>query len=360
MATANEQMTSFERLSTALRMGIPNRAPVPDRVPVMLVAPLHGARELGLSPREYFSRAENVVEGQLRFVQRVGSDNVNAFFYFGSEAQAFGAEVDFRDDQSPIIGRHVISDPAQIESLEAPDPRRAPQLQELLRATALMAGRARGRWLVVGRVLGPFSLPIELMGLEAWFELLLFGDEVRRRHLLQITSRFFVSWAQALLAAGADVIAVVEPMASSTMLTRDQASKLVYPVLRQVVREIDGPTILWSLGAIGPMVDFVPDLGVHAVSADPTDDLREVKRRLGGRVALLGGLNDLAMLTAAPEQIEEEVRHALEAAAFGGGFVLSHQYEISPKVDYDTLAAAVEAARTWGKYSSDKGQIRAR
>src|SRR3989304_10499009 len=89
VAAGRQHMTSFERLSTALRRGIP------DRVPVVLVSSTHGAKQLGLSMPEYFSRAEHVAEGQLRFTQHTGRDNVDAFFYGGREAGGFCSGVVF-------------------------------------------------------------------------------------------------------------------------------------------------------------------------------------------------------------------------------------------------------------------------
>jgi len=146
-------------------------------------------------------------------------------------------------------------------------------------------------------------------------------------------------------------------MASSTMLTREQATRLVLPVVRRAVRGIRGPVILWSIGAIHGVADLVPGLGVRAVSTDPGDDLREVKRAVAGRVAVLGGLNDLAMLTWTPAKAEAAARRALAEAAPGGGFILSHQNEIPTGVGHELLARIVEAARRWGRY--DGGQEKA-
>jgi len=50
-------MKSLERVLTTLS----HREP--DRVPLFLLVTMHGAKELGLSIREYFSKAEYVVEG---------------------------------------------------------------------------------------------------------------------------------------------------------------------------------------------------------------------------------------------------------------------------------------------------------
>ena len=58
-------MTSRERLQTVLE------GKEPDRVPWFMPATMHGARELGLTVRQYFSDARNVTEGQVRTQARV-------------------------------------------------------------------------------------------------------------------------------------------------------------------------------------------------------------------------------------------------------------------------------------------------
>ncbi len=348
MMADSREMTSFERMSTVLRMGIP------DRVPVMLVSSTHGARELGLSLREYFSRPENVAEGQLRFTQRIGHDNLDVHYYAVREAEAFGAEVIFREAGPPNLGRPMLRTPADIDTLEGPDPAQSTALRPVLRTAELLAERARGRWAIVGHTMGPCSLPILLMGEAAWLELLLFGSPARRRRMMQITSRFCVAWANALMAAGCDAISMSEPLVSPTILTREQASRLTLPTIRRVVKAIQGPVILWSIGAIQSTADLVPDLGVRAVSSDPTDDLAEVKRAVAGRIAVLGGLNDLAMITSTPKETEASARRALEQAAPGGGFILSHQNEIPTPVGDEVLLAVVEAARRWGRYGDEE------
>ncbi len=76
-------MTSMQRVLTALSHQ------EPDRVPLFLLLTMHGARELGLGIREYFSKAENVVEGQLRLREKFGHDCLYAFFYAPVEIEAW-------------------------------------------------------------------------------------------------------------------------------------------------------------------------------------------------------------------------------------------------------------------------------
>lgn len=86
-----EEMTSLQRVLTTLGHE------EPDRVPLFLLVTMHGARELGLSIEEYFSRGENVIEGQLRMRERYRHDCLYTFFYAPIEIESMGGKVLFRD-----------------------------------------------------------------------------------------------------------------------------------------------------------------------------------------------------------------------------------------------------------------------
>ena len=88
-------MNSLQRVLTTLS----HREP--DRVPMFLLTTLHGAAELGLSIETYFSRAEHVVEGQMRLLARYGSDCLYSFFHAALEHEAWGGEVIFRPPSQP-------------------------------------------------------------------------------------------------------------------------------------------------------------------------------------------------------------------------------------------------------------------
>ena len=98
-------MTSLQRVLTTLG------GKEPDKVPRFLLLTMHGARELGLSIREYFSTAKNVIEGQLRLRARYGNDCLYPFFYAPIEVEAMGGEVIYVEDGPPNSGRPLIRDP---------------------------------------------------------------------------------------------------------------------------------------------------------------------------------------------------------------------------------------------------------
>ena len=80
-------MTSMERVLTTLSHK------EPDRVPLFLLLTMHGAKELGISIKDYFSKGEYVTEGQIRLQKKYDNDCYYPFFYAPLEIEAFGGEL---------------------------------------------------------------------------------------------------------------------------------------------------------------------------------------------------------------------------------------------------------------------------
>jgi uroporphyrinogen decarboxylase len=92
----------------------------PDRVPFFLMVTMHGAQELSMSIKEYFSKPENVVEGQLRMRRKYRHDCIYNFFYAPIEVEAWGGEVIYSEDGPPNSGMPFIRKIKDIERLTMP------------------------------------------------------------------------------------------------------------------------------------------------------------------------------------------------------------------------------------------------
>ena len=77
-------ITGKDRLAAAAR------GEILDRIPVFCNLLDQGARELGMSIQEYFSKGEHVAEAQLKMLKKYGHDNVWSLFYVGKEAELLG------------------------------------------------------------------------------------------------------------------------------------------------------------------------------------------------------------------------------------------------------------------------------
>lgn len=338
-------MTSLERVLTAIGRK------EPDRVPFFLLATMHGAKELGLSIKDYFSRGEHVAEGQLRLRAKYGHDCLYAFFYAPVEIEAFGGEVIYTEDGPPNSGRPFLSRAGEIGKLRAPDIAGQPCLQKVLKAIRLMKKAVGDEAPIIGVAMSPFSLPVMQMGFERYLDLLCFHPVLFRR-LMRVNEDFCAAWANAQVAAGATAICYFDPVSSTTVTTRDQYLKTGFRAAKRTIPRINAPTAThFASGKCLPIVGDAARTGTAIIGVSATEDLAELKAACGVGLTVLGNLNGIAMRRWTPEEAEENVKDAVRRAGPGGGFILSDNHgEIPFQVPDDTLLAVSEAVRKWGRY----------
>ncbi len=338
------QKSSFDRVLTTLGHQ------EPDRVPLFLLPNLHGARALGLGIRDYYSRAENVAEGQLRMRARYGHDCLYAFFYAPIEIEAQGGEVVWCDDGPPNSGQPVIRRPEDIERLTPIDVAASPLLRRVLDAIALMKAACTDAP-IIGVAMSPFSLPVMQLGFGAYLNVMLEQPSLFDR-LMAVNEEFCVAWANAQLAAGATAICYFDPVASTTIVPPELYRRTGFPVAQRTLARIQGPTAthLASGRAMG-VVDDIAATGTAILGVSEEEDLRELKERTRGRLTLLGNLNGLQMRHWDASDAEREVKRAIAAAGPGGGFLLADNHgEIPLQVPEAVLDNVAAATKEWGRY----------
>lgn len=338
-------MTSLDRVLTSLGHQ------EPDRVPLFLLLTMHGAKELGLSIKEYFSKADNVVEGQLRLREKYRDDGIYTFFYAPIEVEAWGAEVIYSDDGPPNSGQPFIRQPTDITSLEVPNVRQTPCLTKVLTATELLKAKVQDTVPIIGVVMSPFSLPVMQMGFDKYIELIYEQPDLFAQ-LMKLNEEFCVQWANAQLAAGATAICYFDPVASPTIVPRELYLKTGFEVAKRTISRIEGPTAThMASGRALPIVDDLAQTGTAVVGVSTTEDLTELKSACQGKLSLLGNLNGIEMARWTPEQAQAMVKKAIAKAGPGGGLILSDNHgEIPFQVPDDVLLAISDAVHKWGRY----------
>lgn len=326
----------------------------PDQVPLFLLTTLHGAKELGLGIREYFSRAENVVEGQLRLLEKYRSDCLYPFYYAAIEGEAFGGETIFIDDGPPNAGAPCIRRAEEIDRLEPPRVAESAGLLRGLDTIRRLKARVGDSVPIIGVVTSPFSLPVIQMGFEHYLELL-YEQPARFARLMAVNQRFCVDWANAQLAAGATAIGYADPLASTTMLPRQFYLRTGHPLARETLSRIEGPVAMHLASGRGlAIADDIVATGAVAVGVSTLEDLADWKAAVGDKLTLMGNLNGVEMRRWTPAQAEQEVKRAIAKAGPGGGFVLADNHgEIPWQVPDDVLLALRAAVDRWGRYPLD-------
>jgi len=339
------EMTSMERALTTLGHQ------EPDRVPVFLLLSMHGAKELGLSIKEYFSKAEYVIEGQLRLKEKFGHDCYYPFFYTPIEMEAMGGNVIFRTNGPPNAGAPIFRNEGDIKNFKTPEVGSSPVLQRVIDAIKGIKKVAAEETPIIGVALSPFSLPVIQLGFEAYLELLQ-DHEALFWHLMEKNQSFCVEWANAQLEAGATAICYFDPLSSPTVVPRELFLETGYKVACETFKLIHGPTATHL--ASGRSLSVAADIattGTAVLGASVMDDFTDLKEVCCNKLTILGALDGISMRTWDAKRTEQEVKKCIKHLGIGGGFILSDNHgEIPWQVPDEVLHNIVKAARQWGRY----------
>jgi len=338
-------MTPMERVLTTLSHK------EPDRVPLFLLLTMHGAKELGISIKEYFSKGENVVEGQLRMQKKYRTDCYYPFFHAALEFEAFGGEVIYTEDGPPNAGMPVITDIEKIANLKSPKISESKMLHKVLYSIEKLKEKAQNNVPIIGVAMSPFSLPVMQLGFERYLNLMYFRKDLFEQ-LMRVNEEFCVEWANAQLAAGATAICYFDPVSSPTIIPRELYHETGFQVAKRTIGRIKGATAThYASGNCLPIADLVPQTGTAAVGISSLEDISKLKEAFRNKLTLLGNLNGIEMHRWTPEQAKAKVREIIQIAAPGGGFILSdHHGEIPFSISDEILMTISETVNTFGNY----------
>lgn len=337
--------TSLQRVLTSLGQK------EPDRVPLFLLLTMHGAKELGMSIKEYFSKGENVARGQIILRKKYGHDCYYAFFYAPIEVEAWGGDVIYSEDGPPNSGEPIIKNANDILKLQVPAIKGNAALEKNLKCIEILKEKGEKEVPIVGVVMSPFSLPVMQMGFEKYL-LLIHEQPDIFEHLMKLNEEFIVSWANAQLEAGATAITYFDPVSSTTIIPRELYLKTGFEVAKRTLSRINGPTAYhMASGRCLSIIDDLAQTGAPIIGTSILENLTEVKKACNGRLTILGNLNGIEMCRWTKKEAEEAVKEAIDKAAAGGGFILSDNHgEIPFQVTDEIIMTIAETVRTYGQY----------
>ena len=337
-------MNSLERVVATVNFG---RA---DRVPVIAQVFGHAATVAGVSVDDYVRDGELLARCQVEALSRYGYDAVFSLMDASVEAEAAGCEVTYRRGQYPAVSRHALSADGDWDALPVPDPASAGRMPEMLKALESMRRELDGEVLVVGCVMGPFTLASQLLGMEALLYLSV-DDPARFEQLLDYATAVVSRFGRAQVAAGAHLPIVFDPASSPAVIPPDLFRARVLPHITRVLDDFRqaGAAASW-LHVAGPAASVLPDYAAAGVNIANFDYYISAEEAAGllPQTCLDGNIKSVAFMNAAASEIAAEAEALLAAFSDRGGFILSSGCEIPPEAKPENIAALVQAARAGG------------
>ncbi len=156
--------------------------------------------------------------------------------------------------------------------------------------------------------------------------------------------------AERLLETGIDCLYIGDPAASASLISPKHFQRFCLPAYQKFCRHFKGRNTLIYIHVCGnskPILEMLADTGADVV--EPLDPLggvqvADAKRRIGQRVALMGGLNTLTLASGTPDEVRDE---AIQKCREGGpqGYILAAGDMVPPSTSLANLQAMVDVAR---------------
>jgi uroporphyrinogen decarboxylase len=334
-------MNSLERIQTAVRFG------KPDRTPVIAQVFGHAAILAGVPLGEYLRDGELLAHCQLKALDHYGYDAVFALMDTSVETEAIGSTLAFRDGMYPFVERYAIAGAGDLADLRLPDPMAKGRMPELLKAARILRRELGDEVLIVGCVLGPMTLAMQLMGAEKALYLAIDEPDTFAR-VLDFCVEVAVSFGQAQIEAGVHLPVIFNPSASPAVIPPQFFREFELPRLKNLFSALkSGGSLANWLHIAGPaetIFPFYPESGVEIANFDYCIDPHHAQRVLPN-TCLNGNLKPFGFIDTAADEISAESARLLELFGSNGGFILSSGCEIPPESNPLNVAALVSAPR---------------
>lgn len=335
-------MNTMERFAAALQL---RQA---DRVPVVAQVFGHAAVMAGVDLGEYVRDGETLARCQLNALRHYGYDAVFSVMDVNVETEAVGSTLTYRRGRYPVIERYAVSLESDFDTLASPDPETSGRMPEMLKALSILRDELQDETLVVGCVMGPFTLASQMLGLESALYLAI-DDPVRLERLMDFATDVLIAFGQAQLRSGAHLPVVFDPAASPAVVPPSFFREFELPRLRRVFDELSaaGSVANWLhiAGPVEPILAYYPQARVDLANFDYYVGPAEACDKLPS-TCLDGNVRSLAFVEASPQEIEAQSLTLVRFFRERGGFVLSSGCEIPPEAASENIAAMVAAART--------------
>ncbi len=267
----------------------------------------------------------------------LGYDTIAPIFSVQQEAAALGCEVDWGDRQNmPVNTTTPYGDPEEI--VIPADFLERPSIRAVLEALRLLRQHHGDHAVLVGKVMGPWTLAYHLHGIQP-FLVDTIDNPDRVRQFLDVLKEVTVLFGKAQMRAGADVL-VVADHATGDLVSPGCYRDLLLPIHQEITARLGCPTILHICGNTTNRLDYIAQAGFDAFHFDSKVDATRALEIVDGRITLVGNVNNPeTLLKGTPELVKAQVRPLLEA----GVPIVGPECAVPLVTPNRNLAAIVEA-----------------
>lgn len=255
-------MTSKERIYARLR------GEKVDKIPNLCIIMQFAAQEYGVPYGTYVTDYKVLAAAAYECCEKYGIDLLCAISDPMREAEGFGAKVVIPENGVPYAAEPLIKELADIAKLRVIDPINGRRMNDRLEAVRLLCEKSAGQHSVCGWVEGALAESCDLRDLNNLF--IDICDEPETVHqLLEICTQQSILFAQAQIAAGADMVGIGD--AAASLIGPALYEEFAFPYEKRIVDAIHAAGAIAKLhicGNIEPILPLVAQTGADIVDCD--------------------------------------------------------------------------------------------
>lgn len=304
-------------------------------VPIMT----HPGIELcGYTVKETVKDGSKHANAIIRLNSEYPSDAVTAIMDLTVEAEAFGADVTFPENEIPSVVNRLVTDAVSVHNLDIPSLSKG-RVMEYLKANRITASCIANKPIFAGCV-GPFSLAGRLFGLSELMMAIYVTPEVVAELLFKCTE-FIIRYCKAIKETGVHGVIMAEPAAG--LISNADCLKYSTRYVKQIVDEIqdDGfMVILHNCGNTGHCTDAMIQSGASGLHFGNKVNMLEVLKQVPSDRWVMGNLDPVKLFkNATPDEIYNTTIELLKLTHGWNNFILSTGCDVPPAVSIEKVKA---------------------
>lgn len=315
-------------------------APKKKAVPVLSFPAI---QLMDISVKDLISDSDLQAKGMKAVADRVDSGASVSLMDLSLEAECFGSEIHFSDDEVPTVVGAVIEEEEDADALEVPAigaGRTQIYIDAIEKAVEMITDRP-----VFAGVIGPFSLAGRLMDVsEAMIYCYEEPDMVHT--VLEKVTEFITEYILAYKKVGAHGVVMAEPLAG--LLSPALAEEFSSDYVKKIVDAVQDDNFIVIYHNCGnctiQMIDSILATGAPVLHFGNAIAMDEMMEKIPADVIAMGNVDPAGQLrNGTPESVKASTKEVMEKCCKYPNFVISTGCDVPPMSKWENIDAFFEA-----------------
>lgn len=271
---------------------------------------------------------------------------IMGFMDLSVEAEAFGANIRFSEDEVPTVVGSIVKSEEDAINLKVPKVG-AKRTQIYLDAMKKAKQEIKDCPVFAGCI-GPFSLAGRLLGVSE--AMICCYDEPEMVHLvLKKATEFLINYLQAYKDLGIDGVFMAEPLAG--ILSPNLCDEFSSNYVKEIVSALDDDSFLVAYHNCGnntlKMVDTILSTGCRLYHFGNAISIEQMLKLMPKDVMVMGNIDPVSLKDASKEDVIAATNALLEAVGDVDNFVISSGCDIPPLAKWENIDAFMKTAQEY-------------